>query len=338
MLVTLDIESYYDQNYTLKKLSTSEYIRDRRFEAMCVGIKIDKAKAIVYPPEEIKAALKKIDWEKATLLCHHTHFDGLILSHLFGIVPARYACTLSNSRALTPKGPRNDLNSVAERYKLGNKLQMPDFEGRHWSDLTEEERDNVADYCGVDVELCYKVYQEQLKEMPAEELDLVNITVRMFADPVLECDLPRAKKELEREIAHKKLLVSKSGVDLDTLMSNPKFAAALAKLGISPPTKVSKTTGKEAFAFAKTDEDLNILLAYPDKKVVALVKARIAVKSTIGETRAQRLIWLGSNGNKLPVYLKYCGAHTTRWSGSDGMNFQNFKRGGALRKCIKAPK
>src|SRR5438067_12141274 len=41
-LVTLDFETYYDMDYTLRKLSTSEYIRDERFHAQMVGLKIRK--------------------------------------------------------------------------------------------------------------------------------------------------------------------------------------------------------------------------------------------------------------------------------------------------------
>ena len=39
----------------------------------------------------------------------------------------------------------------------------------------------------------------------------------------------------------------------------------------------------------------------------------------------------------MPVYLQYAGAHTTRWSGGDKLNWQNFKRRSGLRKAIHAP-
>ena len=65
----------------------------------------------------------------------------------------------------------------------------------------------------------------------------------------------------------------------------------------------------------------------------------MAVKSTIGETRAARMVLRGTTGdNKLPLFLNYGKAHTLRWSGGDKFNPQNFVRGGNMRKCIKAPK
>jgi DNA polymerase len=70
--------------------------------------------------------------------------------------------------------------------------------------------------------------------------------------------------------------------------------------------------------------------------VSALANARLGSKSTIGETRAQRMLDMDTRG-AMCVYLKYAGAHTTRWSGGDLMNWQNFTKGSDLRLSIKAP-
>ena len=39
--VTLDFETYYDKDYSLRKLTTEEYIRDRRFEVIGVAVKVN---------------------------------------------------------------------------------------------------------------------------------------------------------------------------------------------------------------------------------------------------------------------------------------------------------
>ena len=99
-LVSLDFETYYSDDYTLSKLSTSEYVRDKRFKAQMLGIKIGNGKTRIIPPKRIKAELAKINWSTHAVLCHNTQFDGFILSHHYGIHPAFLYDTLSMARGL----------------------------------------------------------------------------------------------------------------------------------------------------------------------------------------------------------------------------------------------
>ena len=342
-LITLDFETYWDADYTLRKMSTSEYVRDPRFEAISCSIKVDDNAAFCYfGHDAIKDALARIKWKEAVLLAHHTHFDGLILSHHFGHVPKRYADTLSMARALHPKNERNDLATVAVHYGKTNKLVMPDFKGKHFADLTKDERRDIAAYNNVDVESCYEIYQEMLQGFPVTELDLIDITVRMFADPVLRVDMKLARQELKEEQQRKNQAITESGASIDTLSSNPKFVVALEALGVDVPMKPSPSVPNKAIpAIAKSDEALQALLTHPDPRVQKLVEGRLAAKSTIGESRALRMIERGKNRMRLPIYLNYAAAHTFRWTGGDKFNPQNFKQsqkvGGKLREAILAP-
>jgi DNA polymerase len=78
------------------------------------------------------------------------------------------------------------------------------------------------------------------------------------------------------------------------------------------------------------------LLNHENPVVAELVSARLGVRSTIEETRTKRLLGVADRGS-LPVMLNYYGAHTGRLSGGDKINLQNLRRGGTLRKAIKAP-
>jgi len=348
MLVTLDFETYYDKDYTLKKLSTSEYVRDARFEALSCSIKLDDCVPFCYfGKDDIARALERIKWEEAILLAHHTHFDGLILSHHFRYVPKRYADTLSMARALHPKSERNRLEDVAIKYNKVNKLPMPDFVGKHLADLTKEERKAIILYNNGDVESCRQVYDEMVRDFPPTELDLIDITVRMFAAPVLGVDMDLAQSELEAEQTRKGAAIAASGHTIEVLSSNKKFPDAMEALGLDVPTKPSPTV-KDMFgnptripAIAKSDDALQALLLHPDPRVAALVAGRLAAKSTMGESRAARMLLRGAGGMKLPIYLSYFGAHTGRWSGGDKFNPQNFKHahkvGGRLKEAITAP-
>src|SRR2546430_2327089 len=67
-----------------------------------------------------------------------------------------------------------------------------------------------------------------------------------------------------------------------------------------------------------------------------LVRARLEIKSTLGETRAASLAATASRG-AIPAALNYCGAASTRWSGGGKLNLQNLPRDGILRETFRAP-
>jgi len=138
------------------------------------------------------------------------------------------------------------------------------------------------------------------------------------------------------QVNKKKLLEAVTMVDKDQLMSNDKLAATLKLLGVTPPTKISPTTGKEAYAFAKSDEAFKALLEHEDARIQAIVAARLGVKSTLEETRTQRFIEIAGRGT-LPIPLRYYAAHTGRWGGDDKVNMQNLPRNSPLKDAITAP-
>jgi hypothetical protein len=44
LVITIDFETYYDREFSLSKITTEEYVRDRRFEVIGVGVKVDEEK------------------------------------------------------------------------------------------------------------------------------------------------------------------------------------------------------------------------------------------------------------------------------------------------------
>jgi DNA polymerase len=228
--------------------------------------------------------------------------------------------------------------------------------------FTAEQLYAYGRYCVNDVQLTRYIFNKMMAlNFPLSELKLIDLTLRMFTHPVLELDSRLLEKHLEevstakqahlvgalQAIGHKDLAVKQiigneeMKAEVRTvLMSNPKFAEMLKTLGVEPPKKISMTTGKQTFAFAKSDEAFKKLLEHEDIRVQALAAARIGTKSTLEETRTQRFIGLATRG-KFPVPLKYYAAHTGRWGGSDSINLQNLPSRGAnagkLKNAIKAP-
>jgi len=286
-LVSLDFETYYDADYTLSKLSTSEYIRDERFEALMVGIKIGRKKTKVVPGPKIAAELRKIPWSTHSLLCHNTQFDGFILSHHYNIHPVRTYCSLSMARGLYSNDIGAGLDEVSKYLGGQGKIDggVEGMKGVRFKELFKNKplwNRSVA-YCGQDVDEMFNVFERMVPLMPREEMELIHMTNRMFIQPVLRVDLPRVEKELARELAERKnlllnvlnpadyneeetkqILKTKAeralvGEERTMLFarrvigSNERFADLLRKLGVKPPVKISPAWMKKPAA-ERTEE------------------------------------------------------------------------------------
>lgn len=230
------------------------------------------------------------------------------------------------------------LDKLVTYYGLGAKgVEVAYAIGLTRKAFSKYQMDLYARYCINDVELTYKLLYCLLPHFNKTELDLIDITMKMYTDPWLVLDEGVLTEHLENVKARKEELLAACGVDRDSLMSNIKLADTLMDLGVDPPIKVSKTTGKPAYAFAKSDEEFKALLDYPDETVQAVVAARLGVKSTLEETRTERFINIAKQRYNLPIPLKYYGAHTGRWSATEKINMQNLPRDSALKKGIQAP-
>lgn len=343
MIITIDFETYYDKEYSLSKITTEEYVRHKQFEVIGVSVKVDDGKTEWYsgPKEKVRFWLGKFKWSEALVLAQNTAFDGAIMSWHFGIKPKGWLDTMCMGRALNGVDASASLKALAERYEVGVKGdEVVAALGKRRDDFTEEELDRYGFYCCNDVELTYAIFQKMMEKFPAKELKVIDVTLRMFIDPRLELDLPLLEQHLEDVIKKKEKLLEIAAANKEDLMSNDKFAELLKQLGVEPPTKISARTGKEAWAFAKTDENFKELQEHPNLKVQALVAARLGNKTTLEETRTQRFIDIAGRG-RLPVPIKYYAAHTGRWGGDDKINLQNLpsrgQNAGKLKDSIKPP-
>ena len=336
-LVTLDFETYYDREFSLSKLTTEAYVRDPRFEVIGVGLKVNGTATewASGTHEQIQDYLNSFDWSDAMLLCHNTMFDGAILDWKFGIRPKVYADTMCIARAIHGVETSASLRAVSEKYGIGAKgTEVVQALGKRREDFTDAELARYGDYCVNDVDLTYKLFTIMAKDFPRKELKLIDLTLRMFIQPMLELDLGLLEQHLTETRDHKDELLESAGVVKEDLMSNPKFAELLKSFGVEPPMKESPATGKQTFAFAKSDEDFKALADHENPQVQALVAARLGTKSTLEETRTQRFIDIAKRGTQ-PVPVRYYAAHTGRWGGDDKINLQNLPSRGVNGKKLK---
>ena len=338
-LLTIDFETYYAKNYSLSKITTEEYVRHSSFEAIGVSVKVDDEPAQWFSgtKAQTKRWLDRYDWANSIAIAHNAMFDMAIMNWRFDIRPKRIIDTLAMARAIDGPDAGNSLAKLAERHGLGVKgNEVVSALGKRRLDFTPEELERYGDYCINDTELTYKLAMKLLKGFPKEELQLIDLTMRMFTEPVLCLDETALKKHLEDVKAHKEALMAKLNYDKAELMSNPKLAELLEFHGVVVPMKVSPANGKQTFAFAKNDEDFKALLEHENDQVQAIVAARLGVKSTLEETRTERFIGISERGT-LPVPLRYYAAHTGRFGGDDKVNLQNLPRKSPLKKALKAP-
>jgi DNA polymerase I-like protein with 3'-5' exonuclease and polymerase domains len=344
-LITIDFETYYSREYSLSKMTTEEYIRSPFFEVIGVAVKVNdnQTEWASGTHEQLKAWLHTFNWQDSLGLAHNAMFDGAILNWVFDLRPKLWLDTLSMARALHGVEVGGSLKALAERHNAGVKGdEVINAIGLRRIDFSESQLAAYGDYCINDVDITHTLFNRMWvgRSFPKKEIQLIDLTLRMFTEPTLRLDKDLLQQHLDDVRLRKEKLLTDANINKEDLMSNPKFAEVLRSFGVEPPMKESPATGQPTFAFAKNDEDFKALMEHPDERVQAAVAARIGAKSTLEETRTERFIGIAERG-LMPVPLKYYAAHTGRWGGSDNLNLQNLPSRGAdagkLKKAILAP-
>ena len=339
-ILTLDFETYWDsKTYTLSKMTTEEYIRHETFLpfGFCAHIYGSAEPIRWVSRQDIPEFLAGIDWGRTAVLAHNAQFDISILSWVYNIRPCFIFDTLSMARALRGVEVGNSLAKLATDFGLPEKGRAV-YSTDGLSELDGHLESELAEYCKHDVYLCERIFERLEEGYPKSELRLIDMTLKMYTQPRLILDAEMLSVAIDKEKEQRGRLLEKLEIDEADLASNPKFAKLLTQLGVVPPVKTSKTTGKQALALAKNDALFQALLNGENEDVALLCEARLKVKSTSERTRAQRFLDIAGRGT-LPVPLSYYGASTGRWTASKGsaINMQNLKRGSFLRKAIMAP-
>lgn len=362
-LATIDLETYYSRDFSLSKISTEAYVRSSQFEPIGLSLKINDAPGVWYPKPEVNDLLRDTDWSDTFIIAQNTAFDGAILNWRYGVNPKAWMDTLGMSRALYPHEKSHSLAAQATRHGIGQKgNEVINALGKHYADFGTHDLDMYAQYCINDGELTYKLFNLYMgMGFPRQELQLIDLTLRMFIEPALVLDKALLETHLS-EVKARKLTLLEDVRDMmlkdadpdfvhtvfsegtegikKLLMSNEKFADVLRRFHVEPPMKKSPITGKEAYAFAKTDEGFTALAEHENFDVQGLVAARLGTKTTIEESRTERFIEMADRG-AFPVPLRYYGAATGRWSGQDKVNLQNLpsrgQNAGRIKKSMLAP-
>ena len=82
------------------------------------------------------------------------------------------------------------LSALSQKYGVGEKGdEIQNTLDKHRQDFTDEELERLGDYAVNDVDLTYDLFTIMAKGFPKKELKLIDLSLRMFIEPVLDLDL-----------------------------------------------------------------------------------------------------------------------------------------------------
>jgi len=352
-----DFETYYDKDYSLRRLTPPEYILDPRYETMLLGVQDltwDGPK--ILEAHEIAPFLKNYPAEETMFISFNALFDAAIMAWRYHWVPARLQDALGMVRALR-NYPRNSLKEVMKQL-FGRDTKGDTIHKVIGMRPADVKRAGLwpayKTYAMGDVRDCMHIWLKLYPEFPLEEQLVMDLVLKAAIDPQLQGDKDMLAQHLFEVRARKAKLLEECGADKAALMSTELFKQSLEALGVEIKTKVSPT-GRVVPQFAKSDPFMAELLEYSasynddtNTKVQLLAAARLSEKSTIEETRAERFLKISSLQweragylpQMFPIPLRYGGAHTHRLSGEWKMNCQNLPRDiekSKLRSALIAP-
>ncbi len=338
--LVLDVETYFDKDYTLSKMSTYEYVTDDRFEILGWAIKQNEE------PAEFKLRLPPLDYKNITVIMLNAPFDALVLATQNKLYPPFIVDVLDLARHIEPRW-KNSLAELCKRHGLIEKGDTDQHKGLHRSDFTGQQWVDLIAYATNDAEREYDLFGLLLPKLsnPEFELKVAEYTRNLFIKPVLHFNKSRAEKLKEKMQAEVKTVIDRLDLTETQIRGNKFFESRIRELlgAEEPPMKIGAKG--PILAIAKTDEGYTYLLNHPNDQVRQLMEARVAVKSWplhIKRVARMQSIFECAKG-RLPVPLRYYGAHTGRWSGSGGINLQNLPAHGhplinQIRNLIEAPK
>lgn len=331
--IVIDFETYYDKDYSLSKITTEKYIRCNQFEMIGVSIKVGANPTEFYRREEGLARIRELvrEYETSPFISHNSTFDCGILGLRYNIHPLFTVDTVimaklsaldrvAGGKSLAKLSGWMQAQGLVAEQKRGT---VHDMLGVHAADMTEQQWQEYGDYCKLDSDLCYALYNYMLPMCQADELLMSDITTKMWTKPAFDLDVPllqdyAVRLEAERQKKLSELATVLGFTDLDdlhkNLRSSSKFVKLLENLGVDCPMKWSEKKKQLIPAVSKTDQEFLALKDHDDETVQLLVETKLGAQSSMEATRTQTFLDIADRG-LLPIPLSYAAAHTGRYGG-----------------------
>jgi hypothetical protein len=325
-----DYETYYDTKlkYDIQHLGAERYVRDERFDPYLLSVS-DGANSWAGPP-------KNFNWDSledervwgpgntATLTAHNAAFDQTVYNEMVrrGMAPLKrikaWHCTANLSSYLCNRRALDD----ACEFLLGitvDKSTRSEANGKTSDELKADKLgwDRMLDYGRGDAFRCWTLWDKFGAEWPESERELSRITIDQCLRGV-QIDVELLNEYIR--VAETLVITCQYALPWTSRGAPPTSPKAMAeecrKCNIPCPP-VKSRDGVDAFDAWEAQYSP----AHPWIKAVGDWRQVNKLLATLKTFK----IRVREDGT-MPFGLKYFGAHTGRWSGDSGLNFQNFRK------------
>jgi DNA polymerase len=217
-ILSLDFETRWNsKNYTLSKITTEEYIRNEFFERLDAASMSTAADNLLNGYEEmtyLNTFLESTGDEPPCLRITHS---------------STYPYARGGTASAPPLSSTHyQWHALFAAWRLAivspdlqKILVFPKGKAVHSTDGLDEIAPAIeaelAAYCKHDVYLCEEIFKRLVKGYPASELRLIDLTLKMYTEPVLQLDKLMLANAIEEEREMREELLGRLGVTDATL-------------------------------------------------------------------------------------------------------------------------
>lgn len=291
-VVAFDYETYYstEDGYSLSKMTTEQYVRDSRFQIICVTATVNGRDVYeAWGHEASRQLLLDLGVEKPGVLsvAHNARFDGCVGEMAAGIRFNMLVCTqhmmrvTGVSRIITEslESLANFLRSHGYAVPVkGNEVKHAN--GLRLENMSEAFKLRYMEYCKTDTIILFAAAMVLLPQCPVDTLRASSMTLQMYTRPAIRLNKKLLEKyyadimaERQETLAGLAEEYSCSTVKqfVTKLKSRTMLAQMLRDLGVNPPMKESP---KKTATLRKNLQDEAWVKKKKNKKFLAQLEAQ----------------------------------------------------------------
>lgn len=306
----LDCETFYASTYKANTNGLDSYINDPQFEMTVIAFFNEKFN---YSGDPKTAPVE--DLNDAIIFAHNAEFDqacverAIELGQLPPFKPKQWICTMGMSKYCGYPGALSEVASLILGQDLSKEMRD---QAKGWTKADCLADEAFVTYCRDDASTCYWIAQTLSSRYPAFEERVSRLT-RKFARYGITYSKESgalAVDALEHEL---KRLHNK--IPFEPSLSLKQFKLWCEKNGVSVP---KTTNAKDPSYFEWSSKEPKGAVLVSNMSMVRKLRKMVATLKSL-ELRVR------SDG-RVSTPLKYWGAHTGRWAGSQGVNFQGLAK------------